>query len=447
MAKKKSVKVVMQPQSKNKSKKSKMKTQELTRLGSALRALGGLGGGAVGGLIGMPGTGANIGSGLGAALSKWLGSGDYQVSSNSMVSSMKASGSIPLMHKNDQSVIVRHKEFIGEIKSSTGFAVQYTLELNPGVPETFPWLSNIARNYQEYRFKGVVFHYVPTSGSAVASTNNALGSVMMQTSYRATDTPPDSKRELLNEYWSTETAPFETTCHPIECNPSENPFNIQYVRQVAVPEGDNLLMYDLGVTHVAVSGQQADGVVLGDLWVTYEVELKKPILFSNVTTPSVVVFGLDTPDSTTVKNGTYLDLSTNGIPFIGESKSMWPKISGPRQITIPAQFEGYVQLNCRLTSGTSPYITADGISWSGAPTLSSNLVAAPLMAGSSRWETICSAGTTTLRSVYYSCGLIKTNSGKQEEGTISIPQCVFLSSGDTSLQFQMEVVMITETNA
>lgn len=446
MTKKKSVKVVMQPQSKNKSKKAKVKQQELTRLGSALRALGGLGGGAVGGLIGMPSAGASVGSGLGAALSKWLGSGDYQVSSNSMVSSMKASGSIPLMHKNDQSVMVRHKEFIGEIKSSVDFKVQYSLELNPGMADTFPWLSNIARNYQEYRFKGVIFHYVPTSGSAVASTNNALGSVMMQTSYRATDTPPDSKRELLNEYWSTETAPFETTCHPIECNPSENPFNIQYVRQVALPEGDNLLMYDLGVTHVAVSGQQANDVVLGDLWVTYEVELKKPILYSNVTSPGIALFGFDTPDSTTVKNGTYLDATTSGIPFIGP-KSLWPTISGARQITIPAQFEGYVQINCRIASGTSPYITADGISWAGAAITSSNLTSSPLLAGSSRWETICSAGTTTLRAVYYSAGFIKINSGKQEVGTITIPQCIFLATGDTSLQYQMEVVLISDTLA
>lgn len=446
MAKKKSIKVVVQPQNKNKSKKSKVKTQELTRLGSALRALGGLGGGAVGGLIGMPGTGASIGSGLGAALSKWLGSGDYQVSSNSMVSAMKASGSIPLMHKNDQSVVVRHKEFIGEIKSSIGYTVQYSLELNPGVSDTFPWLSNIARNYQEYRFKGVIFHYIPTSGSAVASTNNALGSVMLQTSYRATDTPPDSKRELLNEYWSTETAPFETTCHPIECNPSENPFNIQYVRQVAVPEGDNLLMYDLGVTHIATSGQQVDNVVLGDLWVTYEVELKKPILFSNVTTSSVVVHGFDTPDSATVKSGTYLDTTTIGVPFIGP-KSMWPIVSGARQITIPASFEGYVQLNCRLYSNTSTYITADGISWAGVATTSSNLTASPILVGDTRWETFCSIGTTTLRSVYYSCGFVKINGGKQEIATIAIPQCVFLSSGDPSLRFQMQVIMISDSLA
>ena len=205
-------------------------------------------------------------------------------------------------------------------------------------------------------------------------------------------------------------------------------------------------MYDLGVTHVAVSGQQANDVVLGDLWVTYEVELKKPILYSNVTSPGVALFGLDTPDSATVKNGTYLDGTTNGIPFIGP-KSLWPTISGAREITIPAQFEGYVQINCRISSGTSPFITADGISWTGAATVSSNLTASPMLAGSTRWGIVCSTGTTTLRDVYYSAGFVKINSGKQEVGTIAIPQCIFLATGDTSLQFQMEVLLISDTLA
>jgi len=37
-------------------------------------------------------------------------------------------------------------------------------------------------------------------------------------------------------------------------------------------------MYDLGKTFIATSGCPATGNVLGDLWVTYEIELRKPIL-------------------------------------------------------------------------------------------------------------------------------------------------------------------------
>lgn len=116
-----------------------------------------------------------------------------------------------------------------------------------------------------------------------STTSPSLGTVMLQTSYRSNDTAPSNKVELLNEFWSNEVVPTEPMAHPIECDPKENPFNVQYVRSGAVPSGDTSLMYDLGVTHVAVSGCQVDGKVLGDLWVTYEIELKKPLVASNST--------------------------------------------------------------------------------------------------------------------------------------------------------------------
>jgi hypothetical protein len=249
----------------------------MTRLGAALRALGGLGGSTVGSLIGMGAQGGNLGTGIGAALSKWLGSGDYVVAQNSIATRASA-GMVPAMHKEGQSIIVRHREFLTEVRGSINFQVRNEFDLNPGLQTTFPWLCGIASQYSQYKIRGLVFHYVPTSGNAVSSTNAALGTVMLQTSYRATESPPASKIELLNEYWSSEAKPSEEFCHPIECDPKENPFNIQYIRTGGLPVTENQLMYDLGRTTVAVSGQQADNIVLGDLWVTYEIELKKPVL-------------------------------------------------------------------------------------------------------------------------------------------------------------------------
>lgn len=242
-------------------------------------------GGALGSLFGMGDAGRGAGSNLGAAVSKWLGAGDYNVSHNSIVNSLKASGSIPMMHNDGQTILVRHKEFLCEVKPNTSFQVQRSFRINPGSATTFPWLARLANCYQQYRIKGMVYHYVPTSGASVSSTNTSLGSVMMQTSYRSNDTAPNNKIELLNEYWSSEAVPSESFCHPVECNPNENPFNVQYVAAdgATLPTGDSPLLYDLGTTHLAVSGQQGTLGVLGDLWVTYEIELKKPIIDSNVT--------------------------------------------------------------------------------------------------------------------------------------------------------------------
>jgi len=261
----------------------KNKKKEMTRLGLALRTLGGLGGGAIGNFIGQGSAGSSLGTSLAASLSKWLGAGDYRVSANTIVQrSLNGSDSIPAMHNTGQSITVRHKEFLGEIRGSTGFTVQQEFPLNPGLNTTFPWLNDIAKKFQEYRVKGMVFHYVPTSGSAVSTTNPALGSVMLQTTYRASDTAPNSKVEMLNEYWSSEACPCEAFAHPIECDPKENPFSTQYVRGGLIPPTDNILMYDLGKTFVATSGMPATGNVVGDLWVTYEIELRKPVLNSSV---------------------------------------------------------------------------------------------------------------------------------------------------------------------
>lgn len=279
---------------KNARKKEK---KEMTKLGKALRLMGSTAGGTIGGYIGHPLAGASIGNSLGAALSKWLGSGDYQVQKNTLLSV----GDIPMMHKTGQSVTVRHKEFVMELTGNQNFTVNRSLVLNPGVASSFPWLAGISQNYQEYRIKGMVFHYIPSSGNAIASTNTALGTVMFQTTYRSSDSVPTSKIEMLNEYCANETVPSESLAHPIECDPKENPFQVMYVRGQNPPTGDSVLLYDLGVTHIATSGQQVSGKVLGDVWVTYEVEFKKPVVTSNVGY-NQVRFATYLPDSSTPAN-------------------------------------------------------------------------------------------------------------------------------------------------
>jgi hypothetical protein len=261
------------------SKPKEKKTQEVGAIGQLLRTLGGLAGGTAGAMIGTPIAGSTTGRALGAQLSRWLGSGDYTVNQNSLV--QKAANNIPMMHKTDQSVIIRHRELVGTIKGSIDFVLQEKFPINPGMASTFPWLSAIAKNFTEYEFKGLVFHFVTTSGHAISSTNSALGAVILQTDYRATDSQPTSKITMVNEYWANECIPSEDFCHPIECNPKENPFNIHYVRAGPIPAGDTLLMYDMGNTYVATQGMQAVNPV-GDLWVTYEVVLKKPVVSSNV---------------------------------------------------------------------------------------------------------------------------------------------------------------------
>lgn len=338
--------VIVARKGSNKTKKS----NEVGLLGRALRNLGALGGGAVGGLFGAPTAGASTGHGLGAAVSKWLGAGDYEVARNSIV--QRASNNIPMMHKTNQSVIIRHREFVAPITGSTAFAVQGAYTLNPGLAATFPWLAPIASRFQEYEFKGVVYHYVPTSGTFNGSTA-ALGSVMMQTTYRATDTSPTDKAEMMNEYWACEVVPYDTMAHPIECDPKENPFAVHYVRTAGIPSGEPL-MYDMAKTFIATQGM-ADNSVVGDLWVTYEVELKKPLVASPViTAPDYGGYWFSGGTSSSFFSGTPItrvggqDL---GIVFTTAKIITFPPGSGVYNVTVSL-------IGTSLTNATS-------LSWAG----------------------------------------------------------------------------------
>jgi len=249
--------------------------------GDALR----LGGGALGGALGGP-VGGAYGHSLGDTISKWLGTGDYKVAANSITKRVaNGSPAIPLMHGSGQSIVVRHKEYITDIISSgtaNTFQCSQAYALNPGLSSVFPWLSTIAQQFQEYTWKGIVFHYESTSGNSIASTNTSLGTVMMGTQYKTTAPAFTNKQVMLNEYFTSDAKPSESFCHPIECDPKENPYNVQYVRGAAVPVGEDPKTYDLGAFYYASTGMQGTNVNMGELWVTYEVELRKPVVTGEV---------------------------------------------------------------------------------------------------------------------------------------------------------------------
>jgi hypothetical protein len=416
MAKKKQITVQLRgakPRKQQSKRQAQKKAQEVGFIGQALRSLGGLGGTALGGMLGAPAAGSAVGSSLGAAISRWLGAGDYTVGTNSIVkSSLKAASSIPMMHNSGQSVVIRHREFLGEVYSSVNFDVKASYILNPGNSRTFPWLSGIAKNFQEYSFKGLVFHYVPASGNAVSGTSPTLGTVMLQTSYRSTDSAPSTKAEMLNEYCSNEVVPMDTMAHPVECDPKENPFNVQYVRTLAVAPGETQLMYDLGVTHVATSGQLAGNNVLGDLWVTYEVELKKPLVSSNVTTEFVSAM---VARSGTITTSTLVDnaiVSGNGGFIIAAPGASG--FSGNTMTFAPGQTGDYlisVTLSGNLTS----------LTWNSSPTLVNCLGKAILPTFSSEVDTQVSGTGLSITTATRLFGISILNQSQVPSFTIPTP--------------------------
>jgi len=214
----------------------------------------------------------NIGMMAGNGISKIFGLGAYKMKSNSLFDS-HTSSQVPFMHSTDESVTFRHREYIADISSSVAFAAQQ-FQVNPGLSQSFPYLQSIASSFQEYKFKGLIYEFKSTGAtSLVNGTNTAMGTVMLAAQYKADAPGFTSKVDLLNEMWSVDAKTSDSCILPIECSPKENPMSIQYVRTGA-PIGD-IKLYDLCNVTVATQGSQGANVV-GELWVSYEVEFFKP---------------------------------------------------------------------------------------------------------------------------------------------------------------------------
>jgi len=207
---------------------------------------------------------------------KVFGSGSYAMTN----SCWNAQSQVPIMHSSNESVRIRHREYIADI-SMNGAAFTLTqYNINPGLATSFPYLSAVANNFQEYSFKGLVFEFKTTSATALVSgTNTAMGSVMLAAQYRSDAPAFTTKTQLLNEMWSVDTVPSQNVVLPVECSPTETVLTNQYVRSGTVT-GD-IKLFDLCSLSVATfGGQSGQTNVVGELWVSYDVELRKPQLAS-----------------------------------------------------------------------------------------------------------------------------------------------------------------------
>lgn len=266
---------------KSKNSSPKVSMNLASALTGAISAGMKLGGGALGGMVGQPAAGGAAG----AWLSKVTGFGDYEVSANTLM--RNTSSGVPGFMKNDRKVVISHREYIGELSTPGAVFTVASYNINPGNPTIFPWLSSIAANYQQYRFKGIIFEFLSASADALNSTNTALGTVIMATNYNISRPNFASKLEMEQSEFACRCKPSESVIHPIECNPEETPLKHLYIRSGPVDGTQDLKFYDLANFQIATVGQQASSVI-GELWVSYEVELLKPRLPGQIAGASAV---------------------------------------------------------------------------------------------------------------------------------------------------------------
>lgn len=205
----------------------------------------------------------------------WTGLGDYKITYNSLINPDHEPVSFA---SHGRGLIIRHKEYLGDVVTApvTVGAFNVTkFTINPGNVISFPWLSPIALQHDQYRPRGIIFEFVSTASET--STSATLGSVLFSTLYDVTDPDPTSKADMMNRAYSNETKMSQSALHGLECDPSELQNDILYTRAYGSTV-QNPRDFDMANFYVGTQGGSLPiNTVVGSLYVHYEFEFFKQI--------------------------------------------------------------------------------------------------------------------------------------------------------------------------
>jgi len=232
-----------------------------------------------GGVMGSSLGSASAGNELGRRISRLIGTGDYE-SNETYANSLIKGATTPNISfgKTALAIRVKHREFLGDISTGAvaGAFTNYAYAVNAGLRNTFPYLSQLASNYEEYCFHGLVFEFISTASPYSAAS--ALGSNVAAMEYNAAAPLFTSKFAMENSTAAISGRLDKNLMYGVECASNSNVQNCYYVRSgtSSLP----LTTTDMGNFQFAVapaSGVPANSVV-GELWVTYDCSLDRPIL-------------------------------------------------------------------------------------------------------------------------------------------------------------------------
>jgi hypothetical protein len=168
---------------------------------------------------------------------------------------------------------IAHREMVDVVKtpSTLGFSTVLQLPLNPGIDETFSWLSNIAINWERYKFHRLSFHYL----TRVASTNT--GSVILSPDYDPADAKPVDEITALSYADAREDVVWKDVDIFLKVPSLDGGRKDHFVRTGPLGPNLDVKSYDSGTLFVCVDAT-VTSTLLGKLFVDYDVEFFTPQL-------------------------------------------------------------------------------------------------------------------------------------------------------------------------
>lgn len=194
-----------------------------------------------------------------------MGSGPSSMSVRAPV----AVGSFTRNRRNTDNII-SNTEMVGQcISTGTGFHVALTQTVNPGIYQSFPWLSPIANQYEYYELLSLRYRFQP----AVATTT--AGTAYIALDYDWMDSAPVSAM-IMSAWQSTVSAtpwvPFSFVARKEDLSRYKTEHMVW--DSPTTPAGTDPRMYHNGHIYVAFEGVGAG--LIGNLFCDYTVKLSVP---------------------------------------------------------------------------------------------------------------------------------------------------------------------------
>ena len=231
----------------------------------------------------IPGLGPGLSQAIGTGR-KAFGLGSYAVNTNDLING-GGGNTVQAPHFGEVSdtgaTILSNREYIGNVyaPSSEGFTIQQ-YPLNPGMAQTFNWLSQIAANYDSYEFGQLIFTFKSTV-SNFTTQNGVVGQIIMTTQYNPAAEPFEDKMGMMSYHGAVASKTSQNIMAGVECDPSKMAGTAQkFVRYQDLAGTQDIKEYDLGRLSVAVVDvpDELQEQCIGELWVSYTVKLQTPKL-------------------------------------------------------------------------------------------------------------------------------------------------------------------------
>lgn len=296
--------------------------------------------------------GAGAGSAVIGAAGRMFGKGSYH--QNSLITTGGMSDDVPMVSGTGDetgSIIVTRREFLQDVFAPQGGVsfVNRTFNINPGLETSFPWLAQIAQNYEEYELLQCIYTYRSTTTDIGSSTNGQCGTVIMATQYNVSNPPFSDKGSMMEYSGAMSCKTTESMMHGVECDPRKLSDPGHYVRAGPPPTGHDVSQYDHAVLNLAIANSPTGyaNQVIGELWVSYTIKLKVPKLFVNRglgIQKDIFVSG----SYTSAEGAVVTAMGTQATLLAGQCNSIGctVELTSPIDITVkfPSAYSGYVEI-------------------------------------------------------------------------------------------------------